>query len=228
MTQGFKSPAPRRRTRPRRAAVRRVRRRRARRGPGRHRRGRRRGAQRRQGAARRALRLSRRHGHRRRRHQLLRPACQRVRRRSARWCTASPTTCSSACARLDGLNEPHLVLGKIHAQAYDMSAFKCAADALLAADGVAAAVPCAGRRRRASAATAASTPCCSRRSRAASRCAARCFIDCSGDGDLAHWAGVPTEKGDEQGHMLYPTLMFRVGNVDADTRRRGLAHDPAS
>src|SRR3954453_11899735 len=37
---------------------------------------------------------------------------------------------------LDGLNEPHLVLGKIHAQAYDMSAFKCAADGLLLRDGV--------------------------------------------------------------------------------------------
>ena len=29
---------------------------------------------------------------------------------------------------LDGLNEPHLVLGRILAQAYDMSAFKIAAD----------------------------------------------------------------------------------------------------
>ena len=37
---------------------------------------------------------------------------------------------------LDGLNEPHLVLGKTYAQAYDMSAFKCGADALLAAYGV--------------------------------------------------------------------------------------------
>ena len=44
----------------------------------------------------------------------------------------------------------------------------------------------------------------------------RCFIDCSGDADIAHWAGVPTEKGDESGHMLYPTMMFRVGNVDAE------------
>src|SRR5215217_1949070 len=37
---------------------------------------------------------------------------------------------------LDGLNEPHLIFGKIHAQAYDMSAFKCAADALLVEAGV--------------------------------------------------------------------------------------------
>src|SRR5439155_17543630 len=44
----------------------------------------------------------------------------------------------------------------------------------------------------------------------------RSFIDCSGDADIAHWAAVPTEKGDAEGNMLYPTLMFRVGNVDAD------------
>src|SRR4051794_30947731 len=29
---------------------------------------------------------------------------------------------------LDGLAEPHLIFGRVHAQAYDMSAFKCAAD----------------------------------------------------------------------------------------------------
>jgi hypothetical protein len=33
----------------------------------------------------------------------------------------------------DGLADPHLIFGRIHAQAYDMSAFKCAPDALLAA-----------------------------------------------------------------------------------------------
>ena len=32
---------------------------------------------------------------------------------------------------LDGLNEPHLVFGKILAQSYDIAAFKCAADAML-------------------------------------------------------------------------------------------------
>jgi len=45
---------------------------------------------------------------------------------------------------------------------------------------------------------------------------ARAFIDCSGDGDLAHHAGVPMEKGNAAGTLLYPTLMFRVGNVDAE------------
>src|SRR6185436_17598590 len=39
----------------------------------------------------------------------------------------------------------------------------------------------------------------------------RAFVDCSGDGDLAHWSGAPLEMSD---HLLYPTLMFRVGEVD--------------
>src|SRR5215207_11491962 len=38
--------------------------------------------------------------------------------------------------RLDGLNTPHLVLGKTHAQAYDTAAYKCAADDLLTGRGV--------------------------------------------------------------------------------------------
>jgi hypothetical protein len=41
------------------------------------------------------------------------------------------------------------------------------------------------------------------------------FVDCTGDGDVADRAGVAMEKGDDGGALLYPTLMFRVGNVDA-------------
>ena len=41
------------------------------------------------------------------------------------------------------------------------------------------------------------------------------FIDCSGDGDLAAFAGAPFEKGGTDGGMLYPTTMFRLGNVNA-------------
>lgn len=115
---------------------------------------------------------------------------------------------------LDGLNEPHLVLGRIHAQAYDMSAFKCAADALLLACGVevlfhalAAGVLKDGDGRLDALLLE------TKSGRVAVR--ARAFIDCSGDADLAHWAGVATEKGDAEGRLLYPTLMFRVGNVDA-------------
>ena len=116
---------------------------------------------------------------------------------------------------LDGLNEPHLILRKTFAQAYDMSAFKCAADALLVADRVellfhALAAGMIKTQDGKIDAVLLET----KSGRVAVR--GRTFIDCSGDADLAHWAGVPTEKGDESGHMLYPTLMFRVGEVDAE------------
>jgi hypothetical protein len=40
------------------------------------------------------------------------------------------------------------------------------------------------------------------------------FIDCSGDGDLAAWAGAPFEVGDNAGSMLYPSMMFRLNGID--------------
>jgi len=115
---------------------------------------------------------------------------------------------------LDGLNEPHLILGKIWAQAYDMSALKCAADQLLLASRAqilfhALAVGVTRRDDGALESLLVET----KSGRLAVR--ASVFIDCSGDGDLMHRAGLPMEKGDDEGHLLYPTLMFRVGNVDA-------------
>jgi hypothetical protein len=117
--------------------------------------------------------------------------------------------------RLGGLNAPHLILGKIFAQAYDTAAYKIAADDLLAAHkvdilfhalgaGVVAAQPGhidallvetkAGRQ----------------------AIVASIFIDCSGDGDLAAWAGAPYEVGDNAGSMLYPSMMFRLNGIDPD------------
>jgi FAD dependent oxidoreductase len=40
------------------------------------------------------------------------------------------------------------------------------------------------------------------------------YIDCSGDGDLAAWAGARCEVGDNAGSMLYPSMMFRLNGVD--------------
>ena len=116
---------------------------------------------------------------------------------------------------LDGLNEPHLVFGRIHAQAYDTAAFKCAADALLLDAGAALLFHAfaVGVVKSAADGPIDALLLETKSGRAAVR--ARCFIDCSGDGDLAHFAGVPMAQGDAAGALLYPTLMFRVGNVDA-------------
>jgi hypothetical protein len=116
---------------------------------------------------------------------------------------------------LGGLSEPHLIFGKIHAQAYDTAAFKCAADALLLHCGAqllfhALAV---GVLRRGGNGPLEALLLETKSGRVGVR--AKTFIDASGDGDLAHFAGVPMEKGDANGSLLYPTLMFRVGNVDA-------------
>ena len=44
---------------------------------------------------------------------------------------------------------------------------------------------------------------------------ANAFVDGSGDADVAAFAGVPFEVGDGHGSGLFPTTMFRVGQVDA-------------
>jgi hypothetical protein len=113
--------------------------------------------------------------------------------------------------RLGGLNAPHLVLGKTHAQAYDTAAYKIAADDLLLSRGVdilfhAFAVGVVMARGGRIEALLVET----KSGRLAMR--AQMFIDCSGDGDLAAFAGARFEKDD----MLYPSMMFRLNNVDPD------------
>ncbi|WP_127108295.1 FAD-dependent oxidoreductase [Pararhodobacter zhoushanensis] len=55
---------------------------------------------------------------------------------------------------------------------------------------------------------------------------ARVVIDCTGDADVAYRAGVPCEKGNEQGGMQPPTLMFCLGGVDTDALRMSIANSP--
>jgi hypothetical protein len=114
--------------------------------------------------------------------------------------------------RLGGLNAPHIVFGKIAAQAYDTAAYKRAADDLLLSNRaellfhvLGAGVVMDGDR---IAALLVETKSGRRGVRG------QIFIDCSGDGDLAAWAGAPFTLGDGHGTMLYPTLMFRVNGVD--------------
>jgi len=115
---------------------------------------------------------------------------------------------------LGGLNQVQDGMqGRIRVRSYDTSAYKCAADQLLVAAGVellfhaqACAVIMQDDR---IAALAIET----KSGRQAVR--AKVFIDCSGDADVAAFAGVPYEIGDGHGSGLFPTTMFRVGHVDA-------------
>jgi hypothetical protein len=111
----------------------------------------------------------------------------------------------------DGLNEPHLsVQDRIMAQAYDISAYKMVADDLVLGSGGellfhAMAVGVSMRSDDEIDAVVIE----SKSGRAAIR--GQIFIDGSGDGDLAVWAGAPFEKSPE---LLYPSLMFRINGVD--------------
>ena len=115
---------------------------------------------------------------------------------------------------LGGLNAPQDgMAGRIRVRSYDVSAYKCAADQLLVAAGVellfhawAAAVVMEAEQISALIVE-------TKSGRQAIR--ARSFIDCTGDADIAHFSGVPYDKGDGCGSGLFPTTMFRVGHVDA-------------
>jgi hypothetical protein len=117
--------------------------------------------------------------------------------------------------RLGGLNAPHLILGKILAQAYDTAAYKIAADDLLAAHKVDILFHALG------AGVVMQRPghidALLVETKAGRRAiVAGIFIDCSGDGDLAAWAGAPFEVGDNAGSMLYPSMMFRLNGIDPE------------
>ncbi len=115
---------------------------------------------------------------------------------------------------LGGLNAPQDGMqGRIRVRSYDVSAYKCAADQLLQDSGVqllfhawGAAALLDGKRITALVVE-------TKSGRQAIR--ARHFIDCSGDADLAAFAGVPFEVGDGAGNALFPSTMFRIGHVDA-------------
>ena len=115
---------------------------------------------------------------------------------------------------LGGLNAPQDGMqGRIRVRSYDVSAFKCAADQLLVGAGVNLLFHAwaAGLFMQGSSIEALIVE--TKSGRQAIR--ARRFIDCSGDADVANFAGVPFELGDGHGSGLYPTTMFRVGHVDA-------------
>ena len=111
--------------------------------------------------------------------------------------------------RLGGLAQPHMLFGgRVQAQAYDISAYKIAADELLLSAEVkllfhAFAV---GFR---------DSHLLVETKSGRGAVGGQLFVDCSGDGDLAAWAGAAYEVGDGEGNMLYPSTMYRIGGVDA-------------
>jgi hypothetical protein len=120
---------------------------------------------------------------------------------------------------LGGMNAPQDGMqSRIRVRSYDVAAYKCAADQLLQAAGAqvlfhAQAVGVQQSNDKLSdklSAVMVET----KSGRGA--LLAQQFIDASGDADIAHLAGVPYTLGDGQGDALYPSTMFRIGNVDAE------------
>ena len=124
-------------------------------------------------------------------------------------------------AALDGLNRPQGD-GALTVQAYDTAAYKCAADDLVLGAGArlrfhtlaVGAICDADARDDLAGARIDALVIEGKSGRVALR--ARHFVDCSGDADLAAWAGAPFEKGTDDGYLAYPTMMFRLGGVATD------------
>jgi len=117
--------------------------------------------------------------------------------------------------RLGGLNAPHLILGKILAQAYDTAAYKIAADDLLAAHRVNVLFHALGAGVVMLDETRIGTMMVETKAGRQAVCA-DIFIDCSGHCDLTAWAGARYELGDNNGSMLYPSMMFRLNGIDPE------------
>lgn len=47
------------------------------------------------------------------------------------------------------------------------------------------------------------------------------YVDCTGDGDLAAWAGAPCEKGNQAGELQPATQCFVITNVDEEALAEG-------
>ncbi|MFB9071617.1 FAD-dependent oxidoreductase [Citricoccus parietis] len=115
--------------------------------------------------------------------------------------------------KLGGLRRPHLSFAdRIMAQAYDIPAYRLAADQLVLASGAEIlfhtfAVGLLMKDDAHIDAVIVET----KEGRFALR--ARFVIDASGDADVAYWSGAEFEKSPPN-EMLYPSTMFRINNVD--------------
>lgn len=116
---------------------------------------------------------------------------------------------------LEGLNDPQDGMqGRIRVRSYDMSAYKCVADQMLRDAGVEILFHAWAAQVHVEAGLLKALFVETKSGRQA--VFAKAFIDCSGDADVAAFAGVPFEVGDGHGSGLYPTTMFRIAHVEAD------------
>jgi hypothetical protein len=123
----------------------------------------------------------------------------------------------SRLERLGGLGTPHSVLGRTVAQCYDNAIYRCVLDDILDGSGVHLDFHALAVGIEMHDGCVSSLLIETKSGRRAIR--GSVFIDCSGDADLATWAGCPYEKGNDDGFLAYPTLMFRMGHVDTQRAR---------
>ncbi len=113
---------------------------------------------------------------------------------------------------LDGLNAPHLTVeNRIMAQAFDISAYKIAADELLLASGADLLFHAAGSDAVMSEDRKRITGVVVESKSGTGIVTGDFFIDGSGDADLALWSGAPYEVSEA---LLFPSIMFRINGVD--------------
>lgn len=128
---------------------------------------------------------------------------------------------------IGGLKEPHTVFGKINAQAYDTAAYKIAADALLTEHGVKILFHALAAGVIKSSASSVEVLLVETKSgRKGIR--GKIFVDGSGDGDMAYWAGANSLVDGGPNAMMYPSTMFRLNDVPVElAQNRGWDKFPA-
>lgn len=117
--------------------------------------------------------------------------------------------------RLGGLRAPHLSFSdRIQAQAYDIPAYRSAADDHVLAAGAQLLYHAFAVGAVAVESMLDGVVVESKSGRGILR--GQVFIDCSGDGDLLAWTGTGHEKADPHDGMLFPSTMFRINAVDGE------------
>ena len=117
--------------------------------------------------------------------------------------------------RLDfyrGLNTPHIVMARTASQSFDVAAMKIVADEIVCGSGAklllhTLVVGVAKQGQKIEGVIVENKD-------GRGFIHAKTFIDCSGDGILGHMAGVPDLDQDANFSCQYPTMMFRVHNVN--------------